>query len=95
MVATKKYLKSPLNYIGGKYKLLLQILPLFPQEISSFVDLFSGGANVAINVSADRIVCNDINSKIIELFQTFQSMELEEEILRELTGISKSFSSPR
>ena len=82
-VATKKYLKSPLNYIGGKYKLLPQILPLFPKEISSFVDLFSGGANVAINVSADRIVCNDINSKIIELFQTFQSMELEE-ILRRI-----------
>lgn len=40
-VATKKYLKSPLNYIGGKYKLLPQILPLFPKEISSFVDLFS------------------------------------------------------
>mgnify|MGYP003257380271 FL=1 len=82
-VATKKHLKSPLNYIGGKYKLLPQILPLFPKEISSFVDLFSGGANVAINVSANRIVCNDINSKIIELFQTFQSMELEE-ILRRI-----------
>ncbi len=75
--ATKKYLKSPLNYIGGKYKLLPQIMPLFPKEISTFVDLFSGGANVAINVSADRIVCNDINSKIIGLFRALQTTDLE------------------
>lgn len=75
--ATKKYLKSPLNYIGGKYKLLPQIMPLFPKEISTFVDLFSGGANVAINVSADRIVCNDINSKVIGLFQALQTTDLE------------------
>jgi len=63
-----KYLKSPLNYIGGKYKLLPQILPLFPNHISTFVDLFSGGCNVAINVKADKIICNDINTKIIDMF---------------------------
>lgn len=37
------YIKSPLNYIGGKYRLLKQILPLFPANIDTFVDLFSGG----------------------------------------------------
>lgn len=75
---TKKYLKSPLNYIGGKYKLLPQILPHFPNYIGTFVDLFSGGCNVAINVNADKIVCNDINKKIIELFETFKNTELSE-----------------
>ena len=30
------YIKSPMNYIGGKYKLLPQLLPLFPQKISMF-----------------------------------------------------------
>ena len=28
--STKKYIKSPTNYIGGKYKILPQILPHFP-----------------------------------------------------------------
>lgn len=37
------YLKNPFNYIGGKYKLLPQILPLFPKKIDKFVDLFGGG----------------------------------------------------
>lgn len=78
-----KYLKSPLNYIGGKYKLLPQILPLFPQQIDTLVDLFAGGCNIGINVSAERIVCNDINEKIIELFKVFQQTDTAE-ILRHI-----------
>ena len=45
----KKYIKSPLNYIGGKYKLLPQLMQYFPTN-NIFVDLFSGGFNVGINV---------------------------------------------
>lgn len=75
---TKKYIKSPMNYIGGKYKLLPQILPHFPNYIGTFVDLFSGGCNVAINVNANRIICNDINKKIIELFKAFKNTELSD-----------------
>jgi len=72
-----KSIKSPLNYIGGKYKLLEQILPLFPKEINRFVDLFAGGCNVGINVNADEIIFNDNLTYLIELFQTFHSKELE------------------
>lgn len=75
---TKKYIKSPMNYIGGKYKLLPQILPNFPNYIGTFIDLFSGGCNVAINVNANKIICNDINKKIIELFELFKNTELPE-----------------
>ena len=67
----QKYIKSPLNYIGGKYKLLPQILPLFPDKIVTFVDLFSGGANVGINVSADKHVFNDMNYRVNEMFRYF------------------------
>lgn len=52
--------KSPLNYTGGKFKLLPQILPLFPDDIDTFVDLFGGGFNVGINTNANNIVYNDI-----------------------------------
>ncbi|MBU7450212.1 Dam family site-specific DNA-(adenine-N6)-methyltransferase [Leuconostoc citreum] len=77
-------IKSPLNYIGGKFKILPQILPLFPQEnIHTFVDLFSGGANVGINVDAETHIFNDINYKINELFETFQSHN-SEEILQQI-----------
>lgn len=36
-------IKSPLNYTGGKHKILDQIKPIFPENIDLFIDLFSGG----------------------------------------------------
>ena len=65
-------IKSPLNYIGGKYRLLPQMLPLFPSAINTFVDLFVGGLDVSLNVKANRIVCNDINHYVIGLFDYFK-----------------------
>lgn len=85
----KKYIKSPMNYIGGKYKLLSQIMPLFPKYIGTFVDLFSGGCNVAINTNANKILCNDINKKIIELFQTFKNTSLSEILTKIKSKISE------
>jgi adenine-specific DNA-methyltransferase len=84
-----KYLKSPLNYIGGKYKLLPQILPRFPHKISTFVDLFAGGCNVGINVNADKIICNDINTKIIDMFSMFKKLPTEDILKRIEDNIEK------
>lgn len=88
--ARKKYLKSPLNYIGGKYRLLPQMMPYFPADIATFADLFCGGANVAVNVAADHILCSDINSKIIEMFQAFQQTQ-PEKILEQIEGSIQHF----
>ena len=68
----KKYFKSPLNYVGGKYKLLPQILPLFPDDIGTFYDIFGGGGNVGINVETKNVVINDINDRVIDLFKHWQ-----------------------
>lgn len=69
--------QSPLNYTGGKYKLLPQILPLFPNAIDGFVDLFCGGCNVGINVRAKHYIYNDCCEPLIELYKTMQHMETE------------------
>ncbi len=74
----KNLIKSPLNYTGGKFKLLPQLLPLFPANIDCFYDLFCGGANVAINVQAKKITASDINTKIIDLYLYFQSIQYNE-----------------
>lgn len=71
-----KKLKSPLNYIGGKHKLLDQIFPLFPKSINTVVDLFSGGCSVGININAEKIVFNDNLTYLIDMFKVFQSNEL-------------------
>jgi DNA adenine methylase Dam len=90
-----KIIKSPLNYIGGKYKLLPQLIPLFPEKIRYFVDLFSGGSNVGINVKADFIYCNDIQEEVISLMNYIQLTKYDsfiqeiEEIIKEY-GLSRS-----
>ncbi|HAN10111.1 MAG TPA: DNA methyltransferase [Clostridiales bacterium] len=73
-------IKSPLNYTGGKYKLLEQIVPIFPEKISKFVDLFCGGCNVGINVIADKIECIDNQKNIIRLYNIFK-LNNEQKIL--------------
>jgi adenine-specific DNA-methyltransferase len=70
----KDLIQSPLNYTGGKFKLLDQILPNFPDKIDVFVDLFCGGANVGINVNADKVILNDNNLRLINLFKTFSNL---------------------
>lgn len=75
------YICSPLNYIGGKYKLLPQLLPLFPKNINTFVDLFCGGCNVGINVNANKIVFNDNLVFLIELYKKFLTLDNEEIVL--------------
>lgn len=66
------WVKSPLNYTGGKFKLLPQILPHFPQDIDTFVDMFAGGCNVGVNAPANNIICNDIIPYLIDIFNLFK-----------------------
>lgn len=77
-----KYIKSPLNYIGGKYKLLSQLMPLFPKNSETFVDLFCGGGNVGVNADCKKLIFNDMNTILIEMFRTFSSMPLEDLLLQ-------------
>ena len=72
------YIKSPMNYTGGKYKILNDIIPSFPSGIKNFVDLFAGGLNVGINVNADTIYANDQISYIIDLYKLFQDTSTDD-----------------
>ncbi len=84
------YLKSPLNYTGSKHKLLKQIEPLFPKNIDTFVDLFAGGCNVAVNADAKRIIANDIDKNIIELYGYFKENE-SKKIIQDIEKIIKDY----
>lgn len=82
------YIKSPLNYVGGKYKILNQIIPKFPKKINTFVDLFGGGFNVGINVDADTIVYNDVIEPLCELMNYFSNKNAEEVVQKLEDNIS-------
>ena len=90
-MADKKYIKSPMNYTGGKYKLLHQIEPLFPENINLFVDLFTGGGNIAVNVKANKIVANDCEENIIGIYKTFQKYDNVDELIAQIEEIIKTY----
>lgn len=64
----KMNISCPFNYIGGKFKLLEQIQPLF-NESEVFLDLFAGGGNVGINSLSSKVIFNDINENLIDLIK--------------------------
>jgi len=83
-----EYLKSPMNYIGNKYRLLKQIIPLLPPS-NKFVDLFAGGLDVSINYQSSVVYCNDINYHLINIYQSFQSIDYDSLIERLNATIQK------
>ena len=71
----KSFAKSPLNYTGGKYKLLPQFENIFPKEIDTFVDFFCGGANVAANSTAKKIIAIDKEPNLIKTLELFKNYD--------------------
>ena len=80
-------LHSPLNYTGSKFRLLPRILPLFPKNIGTFVDLFCGGCNVGVNVKAEHYIFNDIQPELIGIYKTMIELGEREFIARVLAVI--------
>lgn len=73
-----EYYKNPFNYIGAKYKLLPQILPLFPDNITTFVDMFGGSAEVSLNVKADKVIYNDKCKQLVNILSNLDSNFVKE-----------------
>lgn len=81
-----KLIKSPMNYIGGKYKLLPQLLELFPKKINMFYDVFGGGANVSLNVNSEFVYYNDIVPYVSNMFNELKGKSTTD-CLKEITSI--------
>jgi len=69
-----KLIQSPLNYTGGKFRLLEQILPHFPDELDTFLDLFCGGCNVGININTGHVIFNDSSPQLLRLYEAFKNL---------------------
>lgn len=62
-----KTVRSPLFYVGDKYKLVPQLKKLFPDSIECFFEPFTGGGSVGLNVDAKSYAFNDIDPHIVML----------------------------
>ena len=62
-----KKIRSPFFYVGDKYKLMPQLLKLFPSNINNYYEPFVGGGSSFLNVEASTYHLNDIDLQIINL----------------------------
>ena len=64
---SNKIKRSPLFYVGDKYKLMKQLVNLFPKEINNFYEPFVGGGTVFLNIEAKKYFLNDIDKHLINI----------------------------
>lgn len=73
MTNKNKAFRSPLFYVGDKYKLYPEISKYFPKTINRFIEPFTGGGSVFLNVNANEYLLNDIDSNVIEIHNFLES----------------------
>ena len=94
----KSFIKSPLNYTGGKYRLLAQMFELFDNTKNTFIDVFGGGFNVGVNSNSHRIIYNDKSIQVSRLIKMLNDCDydiLEKNILKIIDryNLSKSYEN--
>lgn len=73
------YKRSPIFYMGNKYKLLDDLIPLFPKSCETFIDLFSGSGCVSMNYQGTKkTIYNEFNHNIVELVKMVKDNEPQE-----------------
>lgn len=93
----KKTKRSPMFYVGDKYKLIEEIKQYFPRDIDTFIEPFVGGGTVFLNIEAKKYILNDVNQYVFDLhnFLKGQSNEKDflDEVLKYVTkyNLSRSF----
>lgn len=72
-------LRSPIPYMGNKYKLLKDLIPLFPKECDIFIDAFGGSGVVSMNYQGNvKTFYNELNPNIVELVKVMVNNEPSE-----------------
>lgn len=63
----KKIKRSPLFYVGDKYRLMKQLLDLFPNKVNNLYEPFVGGGTVFLNIEASKYFLNDIDKHLVNI----------------------------
>ena len=92
----KNIKRSPLFYVGDKYKLMSQIIGLFPKNINDYYEPFLGGGTVYLNVNAKKYYLNDIDNILITLHRFLNSYALKSnDFFNELENIIFQYNFSR
>ena len=71
-------IKSPINYMGSKYVLLDELIPMFPTNNElTFIDMFTGGGAVYMNIATKfkKVVANDILVDLMDIHRNLKNSD--------------------
>lgn len=93
----KKTLKrSPFFYVGDKFQLLPEIVEYFPKKINRFIEPFSGGGSVFLNVKSEEYLLNDIDKNVINLHKfLIKNSNKKKKFFDKLLEITKEYGLSR
>ncbi|WP_428025839.1 DNA adenine methylase [Arcobacter sp.] len=91
----EKIKRSPMFYVGDKYKLIKDIKQYFPKNINTFIEPFVGGGTVFLNVDAKSYVLNDIDKNIYNLHLFLQTKACEIDFIDEILKYIKKYNLSR
>jgi DNA adenine methylase len=63
----EKIKRSPMFYVGDKYKLMSQLVNLFPDKVNHYYEPFVGGGTVFLNIEAKKYFLNDIDKHLVSI----------------------------
>ena len=85
--------RSPLFYVGDKYKLMGQLQAFFPKKINNFYEPFTGGGTVFLNVRAKKYFLNDIDKNLMDIHKLLlKSSTDQNRFFKEIERIIKKYN---
>ncbi|MEA2017997.1 MAG: DNA adenine methylase, partial [Campylobacterota bacterium] len=73
-----EFISNPMNYEGGKGKLLNKIISMFPSRINRFIEPFGGALTVGVNVVSNQKLYNDNSLDMYNLLKQFKDIEAKD-----------------
>ena len=73
MTTTKPPVRPILKWAGGKTQLLDRILPLIPDDFTTYCEPFIGGGAVCFAAQPRTAIITDVNPDLIALYRTVQA----------------------
>ncbi|MGI0060273.1 MAG: DNA adenine methylase, partial [Nitrosotalea sp.] len=88
--------RSPFFYVGDKYNLLPEINEYFPKKIIRFIEPFTGGGSVFLNVDAEEYLLNDVDKNIMGLHRfLIESAHNKKEFFDNILKVIKEYNLSR
>ena len=64
-----------------RLRLFQRFCDFYPKKYDLFIDAFGGGFNVGINISADKVIYNDLNYLVTNLIRSFREYDTYDYLL--------------